>query len=113
MFWIGLRFKKKSKRNMVFKIVTSQKARLDILEGVEYYNKKASDLGKHFFQTIQVNFKTLSINPFFQVRYNDVHCLPMKKFPYMIHFIVNEKRNQVIILGVICTHRNPKIWEEQ
>jgi len=38
---------------MVFKIVLTHKAQIDILEGIEWYNKHSADLGKRFYQTIQ------------------------------------------------------------
>ena len=95
---------------MAFKIVITLKAQIDILEGIEWYDKQAYDLGKRFYQTIQANFKILCINPFFQVRYEDVRCLPLEKYPYMVHFVIDEEREQVIILGIICTHRGPKNW---
>jgi hypothetical protein len=37
----------------------------------------------------------------------------VKKFPYMVHFYINEKTETVEVLAVISTHRNPKIWEEK
>jgi len=37
----------------------------------------------------------------------------VKKFPYMMHFYINEENNTVEILAVISTDRNPKIWKEK
>jgi hypothetical protein len=37
----------------------------------------------------------------------------IKKFPYMVHFYINEETNVVEVLAVISTLRNPKIWEEK
>lgn len=31
----------------------------------------------------------------------------------MIHFVVEEESNRVVVIGIICTHRDPKIWEER
>jgi hypothetical protein len=36
----------------------------------------------------------------------------MKKFPYMVHFYVNDQNNVVEVLAVLSTDRNPKNWEE-
>jgi len=49
---------------MVFKIVITHKAQIDINEGIEWYDEQVPELGKRFFQTIQANFKTLCIDPF-------------------------------------------------
>lgn len=53
MFWIGTMSKKKLRKNMAFDIVITQKARIDMLEGIEWYNKQAAGLGKRFYQTVQ------------------------------------------------------------
>ena len=38
---------------------------------------------------------TLKKSIAFQVRYSDIRCLPLKKFPFMIHFSVQE--NEVLV----------------
>jgi len=88
-------------------------ARLDTLEGIDWYNKQSKVLGKRFYQAVQKKYKTLSQNPYFQVRYDDIRCLPLEKFPYMIHFIVEKEHKRVVVIGVICTYRDPKIGEER
>lgn len=98
---------------MAFKIVITHKAHIDTLEGIEWYFKQSAGVGKQFYQAIQKEYKTLRQNPYFQIRYEDIRCLPLKKFPYMIHFAVEEKSNRVVIIGIICTHRDPKIWEDR
>lgn len=77
-------FKEKLRKNMVFKIVITQKALLDSVEGIEWYDKQAKGLGKRFYQAIQKSYKTIRKNPYFQIRYQGVRCLPLEKFPYMI-----------------------------
>lgn len=99
--------KKKSKKNMVFKVVVVPQARIDIFEAIEWYGEKSVTTAKRFNKTIKEYYKILRRNPFFQVRYEGVRCLPLKGFPYMIHFIVEEEHKKVIILGVVSTGRKP------
>lgn len=98
---------------MAFNIVITHQARIDTREGIERYNNVSTVLAKRFYQAIQTHYKVLRQNPYFQIRYADVRCLPIKKFPYMVHFVVEEERKRVVVLGVICTHRDPKIWKER
>jgi len=84
----------------------------DIQEGIHWYNSRQKGWGKRFFNAVQQEYKTLRINPGFQVRYDEVKCLPVKKFPYMIHYYVNEKSKTVVIMGVINTYLNPAQWEK-
>ena len=46
----------------------------------------------------------------FAIKYEDVHCLQIKGFPYLIHYKIIEKT--AIVYGVINTSRNPDIWKE-
>jgi hypothetical protein len=98
---------------MVFKIVNTHKAKIDTFEAIEWYNTQTTGLGKRFYLEVKKQFKILSKNPYFQIRYEDVRCLPLEKFPYMVHFIIDEEHKRVVILGVISTSRNPKEWEER
>lgn len=59
------------------------------------------------------HFTSIEINPFFQIRYDDVHCLPVKKYPYMIHFTVNEADNLVTVRAVFHTSQDPKKWTKR
>lgn len=98
---------------MAYKLVIKPEVYYDIQSAVDWYNSKQKGLGKRFFEAIQNEYKTLKNAPVFQVRYNDVRCLPVKKFPYMVHFIVEEGSKTVVVLGVINTYMNPQKWLER
>jgi hypothetical protein len=98
---------------MVFKIVNTQKALIDISECIEWYEKQYKGLGKRFYQALQRRYKTIRQNPYFQIRHEGVRCLPLETFPYMIHFIVEEERKRIVVLGVVSSHRDPKTWKER
>ena len=68
---------------------------------------------KAFLSDHTKEFRTLSYNPYFQTRYENVRCLPLAKFPYLIHYIVEEQSRRIVVVGLICTHRNPKIWRRK
>ncbi len=70
----------------------------DVQEIISYYNSKQEGLGAEFFNELQTKYRTLKINPLFQKRYNDIHCLPLKRFPYMIHFSVDKNTKVVFFM---------------
>jgi hypothetical protein len=37
----------------------------------------------------------------------------VKKFPYMVHFYLNQNTSTIEVLAVIGTDRNLKIWREK
>lgn len=92
---------------MAFKIKIESLAKADIQQEINYYNSKQKGLGKRFHTEVKKAFSSLTKNPFFQVRYDGVRCLPLKVFPAMIHFTINEQTTTVTVRAVINTHKNP------
>ena len=88
-------------------------AQNDLQEGIRWYNKRAHQLGKVFHARIKKHFASLKINPFYQVRYEDVRCLPVLKFPYMIHYTIDESKKIVTVRAVFHTSQEPKRWHER
>lgn len=86
----------------------------DIQEAVDYYNRKKSGLGKRFFKTVDKHFDFLKKNyTAFAIRYDDIRCMPVKKFPYMIHYRVLESQQTVSVKAVFCTYGDPDKWHER
>ena len=84
----------------------------DIKEAYLWYEEQSKDLGKRYKSQVINQVNTLKKNPLlYSVRYNNVHCLKIKKFPFLVHFTVEE--NIVNVIAVIHTSLNPKIWEKR
>lgn len=88
---------------MAFKIVVEPRALADIQQAIDYYDKQQVGLGEKFILIIDKHFKSISKNPFFQIRYDKIRCLPIKNFPFMIHFFIEEKTNIVYIVAAYHT----------
>ena len=96
-----------------FKIVLDVRAVQDIQEAIDYYNQQKSGLGEYFLKSVNHSFSVLKDNPFYQIRYDGIRCLPIKKFPYMTHFVVDEIQSTVKIYALINTHRDPEeFWKK-
>jgi mRNA-degrading endonuclease RelE of RelBE toxin-antitoxin system len=93
---------------MNYKIVIEPRAFIDIQDAVDYYDSKKIGLGEYFYQTLEEHFEILLKNPYFQVRYKDYHGLPIKKFPYIIFYFIDDKRKIVFIISVFNTSLNPE-----
>ena len=98
---------------MAFKIKTEPEAHEDIQEGIDWYDKQQPGLGRKFHSEVKAYFKKLKINPFFQIRYDDVHCLPIKGYPYMIHYTINEATKLITVKAVFSTRKDPQNWKER
>lgn len=98
---------------MAYQIKVEPEALDDIQQGIDWYNEQQSGLGRKFLAEVKMGFKSLKINPFFQIRYDNVRCLPLKNYPFMVHFTVHEADKLVIIRAVFNTHLNPDNWESR
>lgn len=94
-----------------FNVVIEPVALSDIQEAIDYYDSQEIGLGEEFENKLNQYLVKLRLNPFYQTRYDDVHCLPLKRFPYMIHFSIEEESNLVNVRAVLNTARNPNIWK--
>lgn len=88
-----------------FEVFVSRSARLDIQGAYEYYEAQAEGVGEKFLDALDHAFEMLKINPNLQIRYDDVRCLPLKKFPFMIHYRI--ENNEVVIYAIINTNLDP------
>jgi hypothetical protein len=97
---------------MKFEVVLEPIAIQDIQEATDYYDSMQVGLGKKFQDSIDNKLLSLQINPFYQIRYQNVRCLPLSKFPYTLHFTIHEKQSLVIIRAVFHQQENPDGWKQ-
>jgi hypothetical protein len=92
---------------MAWHIVIMPEAKLDIQEGIYWYNSKQKGLGKRFHKEAKNSIRRLSKSPFRAIKYNDVRYVQLHQFPYLVHYIIEESTQTIIILGVLNTNLNP------
>ncbi len=98
---------------MPYDIFIEPLALQDIQKAIDYYDEQQIGLGDTFEEVLDTHFTSIEINPFFQIRYDNVHCLPVKKYPYMVHFTINETDNKVTVRAVFHTSQDPEKWTER
>ena len=95
---------------MKFTLSIVSKVSSDIQTGVDYYNSKRPKQGAKFKKAVFSHLETLKTNPFFEIRYDNVRCLPIKKYPYLIEFTVNEETKVIRVFAVLHTSMdNPNL----
>lgn len=95
-----------------YKIKIEPEALKDIQEATDWYNEQLQGLGSRFQKQVIVQINSLKSNPSgYAIRYAEVRCMVIKKFPFMVHFTTDENRKLVEVFAIFHTSRNPKIWE--
>ena len=93
----------------MYEVFILLRADLEVDETAEYYESLSSGLGTKFFNEYQDYVETLKTFPFFEEKYNIVRTLPLKKFPYTIHFTVDENKKIVSVQAVTSNYQDPNI----
>ena len=91
-----------------FELMVLKRAELEVDEISEYYELISEGLGVKFYSEYKDYVETLKNIPFFEVNYTIIRKLPLKKFPYTIHFTINEAEKLVSIQAITCDYQNPE-----
>lgn len=98
---------------MKYSIIIEENALQDIQDAIDYYDEQQFGLGEKFENNIHRSIMAMAKNPFYQVRYDQIRCFPLKKFPYMIHFELQATDCVVRIIAVFHTSQSPKKWHKR
>jgi mRNA-degrading endonuclease RelE of RelBE toxin-antitoxin system len=97
-----------------YKIRVEPDALQDIQESTDWYNEQVKGLGSRFQKQVKTQINSLKKNPLgYAVRYAKVRCMLIKKFPFLVHFIIDEELKVVEVFAVYHTSRDSKIWLER
>lgn len=86
----------------------------DIVQAMDWYEAQQRGLGLVLQQNVKLQTQKLSSTALqFAIKYDDVRCLKVTKFPYLIHYRVDEQTKTVKVEAMIHTSRNTDIWKER
>ncbi len=95
----------------MYKAIILPLAKEDIREAAKWYNKRQIGLGKRFTAEVREKEHFIRQNPkASNIRYKNVRTTVLNVFPFMVHFIVDEKNKTIIISAVLHTSRGPGLW---
>lgn len=98
----------------MYKVVMLPSAKQDIKETAIWYNKIQSGLGRKFTKEIRLKTYLLKNNPFgYSIRYKNIRVSTIERFPFLIHFKIEESIQTLFITAVFHTSRNPEIWNKR
>ena len=86
----------------------------DIKETNNFYNSRLKGLGKEFVNTVKQELRTILNNPLlFEIKYKNTRIAFMERFPFGIHFEIQENTNCIVVKGLYHTARNTEIWYDR
>lgn len=89
-------------------------AKEDIKNNARWYNEQQAGVGLRFTQAIRNELKFIRKNPLAIVnRYRNAHTCVVYKFPYMIHYIIEEGTKTIVVIAVFKTQQSPDKWDDR
>ena len=92
---------------MAYKVIVSLRAQKEIEIAIDYYALYSRSAPSDFINNLKGAYKTLELNPFLRMCYNNVRVIKIKRFPYSLYFKIFEDKNIVQILSCFHNKRNP------
>jgi plasmid stabilization system protein ParE len=97
---------------MSFLILFAPGASIDLQKIFDWYNEQQPGLGNLFLDSIHKRLQKLSQAPATgSIRYDTIRCTIIPKFPYLIHYSIDIKKNEVIVYRLFHSSRKP-LWEK-
>ena len=94
------------------KIQFTKEALFDIEAVVLWYEQQRIGLSYDFELCLEAGIEEVLRNPeAFQKRYKQVKIRFISRFPYGLHYVINE--NQITVIGIFHTSRSPKNWSKR
>lgn len=97
---------------MNYKLKIEVDAFEDIKKARDWYELQSKGLGIRYKNQVIKQINSLNKTPYlFSIKYNEIHCRKIEKFPFLIHYKINEELKMVTIFAVFHTSRSPEIWK--
>lgn len=90
------------------RIVYLPNAKQELKEAREWYNKQRKGLGKELMKDVSDLHSRIKNNPFFaSIEYQEIRAPSCSRFPYSLHYYIDQQRKQIVILSFFHHKRKP------
>jgi toxin ParE1/3/4 len=94
---------------MAFKIIISDESKIDLENSYLYYRTKVNrKVADNFFKEFKSSLNILARNPYFKIRFDDFRAKPMKKYPFLIFYTIDDREKIIVIARIFHTSQDPE-----
>ena len=85
-------------------------ARAELAEAFHWYEERSSGLGHEFLRAVRTGLAAIERAPEqFPIAVDDIRRAQLRRFPYLIFFVVQPKG--ISVLAVLHGRRHPRRWQ--
>ncbi len=89
-------------------------AKIDIDENIDWYEEKQIGLGNRFYEQLKITLHLIEQNPLlFPVKYKKTRAVPVKDFPFTVHYFIDKQNMIIAVLSVFKTPQTPQKWKKR
>jgi plasmid stabilization system protein ParE len=92
---------------MAYEVLVSPRAQYEIELAIDYYAQYSALAPNRFIKQLNNAYLLLKNNPFLVVRYKNIRSINLRKFPFTLFFVIDEKAFLVRILSCFHNRRSP------
>jgi hypothetical protein len=86
----------------------------DIQNTSEWYEMQSKGLGLRYKNQTKKQINSLKKNPYlFSIKYDEIRCRKIEKFPFLIHYTIDDELKLVNVFAIFHTSRSPEIWKNR
>ena len=93
---------------MECKVIVSPLAINDIEKITDFYEAITIEIVVRLLDELEEAYKVLSTNPHFQIKYKSYRTIPLKVFPFILIYEIDEYNKEIKILSCFHTSRSTK-----
>ena len=99
---------------MIFELLITRRAQLDLDEIFIWYEEQQPGLGDRFLNAFEDAIIKIKRNPYYASNIaSEAKSVFLKKFPYDVIYYIDENRNQIRIIAIIHQHRSKTFFKER
>ena len=97
---------------MTPRLFVRKASRADIAEAFRWYEERSVGLGHEFLRAVRVAFRAIEQAPLqFPIALDDIRKVRLRRFPYMIYFVVLPQH--ISVIAVIHGRRHSRRWQSR
>lgn len=97
---------------MTPRLFVRKAARADVSEAFRWYEERSVGLGHEFLRSMRVALRAVEQAPLqFPIAIDDIRRVRLRRFPYMIYFVVLAKH--ISVIAVTHGRRNSQHWQSR
>ena len=97
---------------MTPRLFVRKAARTDLVEAFRWYEERGIGLGSEFLRAVRVGFGAIEGTPGqFTVAVDDIRKVRLRRFPYLIYFVILPRH--ISVIAVMHGRRHPHRWQSR